>query len=111
MSSSSDLASRIDSPAVRMGPVRFFAVGVVLFAIKFALDRFVARVSFQRDWSILNYLIPNEAYTLPALPPTDRRFFLAMLAVALPFVAIGILVTLRRLRDAGLSQWLTPLFF
>jgi uncharacterized membrane protein YhaH (DUF805 family) len=107
----STLASRIDPPDVRMGPVRFFALGVFLFAIKFALDRFVARVGFSRDWSILNYLIPNEAYALPALPPSDRRFFLTMLAIALPFVAIGILVTLRRLRDAGLSRWLTPLFF
>src|SRR5213593_1574151 len=101
----------IDPRETRMGPGRFFGIGVFLFAIKFALDRTVARLACGRGWSVLNYLIPNETYALPALPPAERRFFLAMLALALPFVAVGIIVTLRRLRDAGLSRWLTPLFF
>src|SRR5262249_8952696 len=108
---SNAIAQRIDPPDGRIGPMRFFFIGVFLFPIKFALDRYVARVAFHRDWSILNYLIPNEAYALPALLPADQRFFLTMLAIAVPFVAVGVLVTLRRLRDAGLSRWLVPLFF
>src|SRR5688500_13885412 len=81
----------------RIGPGGFFAIGVSLFALKFALDRAVATIGFGRGWSVLNYLIPNETYTLPTLPPGERTFYLTMVAVALPFVWIGVLVTLRRL--------------
>src|SRR5688500_14894525 len=95
----------------RIGPGSFFVIGVVLFALKFMLDRFVARVGFGRDWSIFNYLIPNETYALPMLPPQERWFYLTMLAIALPFVGIGISVTLRRLADAHLPGWLAWLFF
>jgi hypothetical protein len=95
----------------RIGPGAFFAIGVSLFALKFALDRTVATLCFGRGWSVLNYLIPNETYTLPSLPPEERTFYLTMIAVALPFVCIGIVATLRRLRDAGLPSSLVGLFF
>ena len=95
----------------RIGPAAFFAIGVTLFVVKFALDRTVATLGFGRGWSVMNYLIPNEAYALPALPPAERTFYLTMLAVALPFVWIGLHVTLRRLRDAALPRWLVGLFF
>jgi hypothetical protein len=95
----------------RIGPSAFFAIGVSLFALKFVLDRTVATLGFGRGWSVLNYLIPNETYTLPALPRAERPFYLTMVAIALPFVWIGIVVTLRRLRDARLPGSLIGLFF
>lgn len=95
----------------RIGPVKFFGIGIFLFAIKFALDRTVARIFFDRGWALTNYLIPNESFALPALPREDQWFFVMMLAVALPFVAVGIIVTLRRLRDADLPCWMAVLFF
>lgn len=95
----------------RIGPAAFFAIGVALFALKFALDRTVATLGFGRGWSITNYLVPNETYALPSLPPGERTFYLTMLAVALPFVWIGLVVTFRRLRDAALPRWLVALFF
>ena len=95
----------------RIGPGGFLAIGVSLFALKFALDRTVATLAFGRGWSVLNYLIPNETYTLASLPRGERTFYLTMIAVALPFVWIGIVVTLRRLRDGGLPSSLVGLFF
>ena len=95
----------------RIGPAGFFGIGVTLFALKFMLDRAVATIGFGRGWSVLNYLIPNETYALPSLPPDERTFYLTMLAVALPFVWVGLTVTLRRLRDARLPGALAALFF
>ncbi len=66
---------------------------------------------FDRGWGFTNYLIPNESFTLLALPRDERAFYWVMLAVALPFVAVGIVVTLCRLRDAVLPRWLVVLFF
>src|SRR5437667_452032 len=94
-----------------VGPIRFFTTGVCLFAVKFALDRTIAWFAFGRPWSIYNYLIPNESYTLISVPASDRVFYLTMLAVALPFVWIGIAMTSARLRNAGLPPWLVPIFF
>ena len=95
----------------RVGPRRFLITGLALFALKFMLDRLVATIGFGRPWSPLNYLVPHEAYGLPFLPAPDRVFYGTMLAVALPFVWIGIVLTLRRLNDAGLPRWLAVLFF
>ncbi len=95
----------------RIGPMGFFVTGVWLFALKFLVDRLVAALAFGRPWSVYNYLIPIESFPLTARAPGDARFYSAMLAVALPFVVVGILVTLARLRDADLPQWLSLLFF
>lgn len=95
----------------RMGPGRFFGIGVTLFALKFLIDRLAATLVFDRSWSVLNYLIPVESFALLSLSPYDRLFYGTMLAVALPFVIVGIIVTLARLRDAGLSTALALLFF
>lgn len=95
----------------RVGPGRYLVTGLGLFALKFMLDRVVATIGFGRPWSPLNYLVPNEAYGLPFLPAPDRVFYATMLVVALPFVWIGIVLTLRRLADAALPRWLAVLFF
>ncbi|MBA3272545.1 MAG: DUF805 domain-containing protein, partial [Chthoniobacterales bacterium] len=95
----------------RVGPWRFLAWGAWLFALKFLLDRVIATLVFERDWSPANYLIPNESYSLFAMPPGDRGFYFVMLLVALPFVAVGVTLTFRRLRDAALPRWLVVLFF
>ncbi len=105
------MRSTSELPGKPVGPARFFGIGVFLFAIKFALDHFIARTVFGQDWSIFNYLIPNEVFSIPTMPPSQRWFYLAMLAFALPFVGVGILVTLRRLHDAALPGWLVGLFF
>src|SRR4051794_22228690 len=94
----------------KVGPGRFFITGVWLFALKFLIDRLVATIGFGRPWSLLNYLIPGESYGLPFLPAPERVFYATMLAVALPFVWIGIALTLRRLTDAGLPRGLAVLF-
>lgn len=94
-----------------VSPTRFLVVGVSLFLIKFVIDRLIARAAFGREWSLRSYLIPEQAYSGGSLQPEDQWFFLAMLGVAVPFVVAGLVMTVRRLRDAGLSLWLAALFF
>ena len=103
-------AALVRRPALISRP-RFFLIGTGLFVLKFLIDRLVARHVFGRDWSLRSYLIPEQAYTVASLPASDVWFFLAMLGVAVPFVVVGLAVTVRRLRDAGLSLRLAALFF
>jgi uncharacterized membrane protein YhaH (DUF805 family) len=85
-------------------------VGVLLVAVKYLLDRWVAALS-GRSWSGINYIVPNETFSLRTLPSEERGFYLTLAAIALPFILVGVLLTIRRLRDAGFPLWLSLLFF
>ena len=87
-------------------------VGLVGFAIKHNLDRALATLVFHRQWGLFNYWIPlDQAVRINSLAPADRTFLLAMLVLSLPFIWVGIVLTMRRLRAAGLPAWLVVLFF
>src|ERR1700683_5439381 len=87
-------------------------VGLVGFAIKHNLDRALATFVFQRQWGLFNYWIPlDQAVRITSLAPADRTFLLSMLVLSLPFIWVGVVLTMRRLRAAGLPAWLVVLFF
>jgi uncharacterized membrane protein YhaH (DUF805 family) len=92
--------------------LRYLLIGITLFIVKYALDSTVAS-GFGRSWSPLNYLLwPDRASVLVfQLPQADQRFGLVILAFALPFIWIGVTLTLQRLRDADLPLVLVLLFF
>ncbi len=94
-----------------MTPRRYLAWGVVLFLLKYAADSLVARGLYHQEWSLLSYLAPTRLVGLFGWPQQGRDFLMAMLLVALPFVIAGLVVTLRRLRDAALPLILIVLFF
>ena len=77
--------------------------GISLFGVKYLLDRTVAVNGFHRSWSLFDYLDPfGPVRTLATLDPRARSFAAAMLAIALPFIAVGVALTLKRLRSAAL---------
>jgi len=91
----------------------FYAlVGVIGFAFKHNLDRLVATAIFHRRWGVFNYWIPPvRVLHLDSLPRSDALFLLTMLMTALPFIWVGVALTIRRLRAIGLPIWLVVLFF
>src|ERR1051325_9229303 len=94
-----------------IGPRKFLCIGISLFVLKFVTDRVAASLLFGRSWSVFNYLIPFEAYALWQQSGPDRVFYATMLLAAAPFVIAGVIVTRRRLADAGLHDALVALFF
>jgi len=92
----------------RVGPAAYLAAGVVLFATKYAIDYGVARGVFGRPWSLMEYLAPGQAIVTLLRDTEDRWFYLVMSAVALPYILVGLSLTIQRLRDAGMS--LAPVF-
>lgn len=90
----------------------FALIGLVLFAVKHNLDRLVGAVFFERRWGIFHYWdSPFNAAAMGSLTAADREFIGVMLAMAVPFITIGIALTLARLRSAGLPPGLVALFF
>jgi len=99
----------------RVGRARYLVTGVVLLAVKHNIDRFLAAV-YGYPWGIFNYWVFDSidsivgARSLANLP--DRATFYTLLVlIALPFIWIGTVMTLRRLRDAKLPLPLVVLFF
>lgn len=85
--------------------------GLLGFAIKHNLDRFLAYES-GLQWRIWNYWYPLEGSAHPnSLNTPSRQFLAALLLTALPFIWIGVTMTVKRLRDAGQPLWLAILFF
>lgn len=99
-----------DSPRwmTPLGRRPYVLLGAALFALKVGLDQAVS-AHFGRPFSPLFYVSPMEAPLFRRAE--DPRYWLALWGVALPFMAVGVLLTLRRLRDARLPPWLAALFF
>ena len=87
-------------------------VGFIGFAIKHNIDRYLAMRYLHDQNPFFNYWAPlGRAARLQALSRADQQFLVILLLTALPFIYVGVLMTLRRLRDAGQPLWLVCLFF
>jgi hypothetical protein len=87
-------------------------VGVLGFALKHNLDRFVAGYGFHRPWTLFNYWVPvRDVARITDLRGPEAGFLETMVALSLPFIWVGVVLTLKRLRSAGLSSQLVVLFF
>jgi uncharacterized membrane protein YhaH (DUF805 family) len=95
----------------RVSRSTYVIAGFLGFAIKHNLDRLLAYGS-GLHWHIWNYWYALEGSNHPNnLTTPSRQFLAALLLTALPFIWIGVTMTVKRLRDAGQPLWLTSLFF
>ena len=79
--------------AIDRGP--YALVGVIGFALKHNLDRFIASFIFHRRWDILNYWIPPEKIVqISTFSKDEALFCITMVAMALPFIWVGVVLTL-----------------
>ena len=85
----------------------FVLAGVALFAVKFPLDYLISR-SFGQPWGLLSYLSPRVS---PLLRFGDQpEYWMTLMLAALPFIAAGMALCARRLRDMGVSPFFAGLF-
>src|SRR5579859_2308180 len=84
--------------------------GVLLFAIKYNLDRIIA-LALDRQWFITDYFIQADKLSVQQLSSSDRTFYLILLIQSLPFIWFGTTICVKRLRNANLPGWLVIFFF
>ena len=86
-------------------------VGLLGFALKHNLDRFVAAYGFHRPWTLFNYWVPvRDVARITELRASEAVFLGTMVALSLPFIWVGVILTMKRLRNAGLPSQLVTLF-
>ena len=92
------------------GRAAYLGWGMVLMALKYNLDRLIAAIFDAGYWNWTSYWQPLRRPFAPA-PDQSRAFLFALLVLALPFIAAGVVLTVRRLRDARWPLGLAALFF
>src|SRR5580765_1167588 len=88
----------------------FVIWAALLFAVKYNLDRLLLGAVFGRNWSVFSYFgqpFPWIDGVSPAKSPVE---FAALLAAGLPFLWMGIVLCLKRLRAARIPLWSVVLF-
>ena len=96
----------------RIGRVPYALTGLIAFVLKYSLDRFIAASAFGREWPLSGYWISPFGSVKLAFTLQDNASFIAtLLAMALPFIWLGVVLTIRRLRSVGWPIWLVVLFF
>ena len=89
----------------------YFATGVALVLLKYSLD-FTIAARFGEPWRIWYYFLPPSSLSVFGLGADKSQMYLNLWLLAVPFFWIGIALTLRRLRDAGMRlSWVFLFFF
>ena len=94
----------------KIGRAAYAGIGILLFAIKHNLDRVIA-LAYGYKWGIFNYWVFDKPAGIDTLSGQQAKYYATLVAVAIPFIWIGVVLTLRRLRDANLPLWMVAFFF
>jgi len=90
----------------------YLKVGAIAFSLKLFIDYAVIVFMFHRAWSPLFYWRPfGVVQSITVKTGADAGMGLTMLLISLPFLWLGLAMTVKRLRDAGHPVWLVCLFF
>jgi uncharacterized membrane protein YhaH (DUF805 family) len=89
----------------------YFRHGVGLMAFKYAIDALLIWRFAGRVWTPLNYLSPLLSTRAELLRSAPSWLLPLLVAIALPFLWIGVSMTMRRAVDAGTNPWIALLFF
>ena len=78
-----------------IGRYSYFFCGMLLMIVKFVIDASILK-SFGRPWTLMLYWSPLNLSVFN-YPASELRFALSLLAASIPFTALGIWLTARRL--------------
>jgi len=96
----------------RVGRRTYGLVGSAAFLLKNNLDRLVGLRFTGKQSLLFNYWLPlGTVARLKHLSAVEMRYLATLLLIAIPFIWVGVAMTVRRLRDAGWPVWLVVLFF
>jgi len=89
----------------------YLASGVTLMVVKYFGDVWLVARTTGTHWGPQDYLLHVHSLLALSLPGAPSWLLAAIALWALPFIWIGVSLTLRRAIDAGVSPWLAVAFF
>ena len=88
----------------------FVIWALLLFALKYNLDRLLVHSLFGWQWSVFSYFQQPLPGIQNLSPARDSTEFIVLLLASLPFLWTGVMLCIKRLRSARLPLWLAVLF-
>src|SRR5438093_3335699 len=89
----------------------YFRHGLGLMVFKYGIDALLIWRFSGRFWTPLNYLSPLLSTRADFVRVGPHWLLPLLVAIALPFLWIGVGMTMRRAVDAGASPWVALVFF
>lgn len=89
----------------------YLRTGAGLMLLKYVVDASAIGIATGRLWTPLDYFVPLFALRSTTLDALPTWLTIALIAWTLPFIWIGVSMTLRRAVDAGRSPWWSLAFF
>ena len=94
----------------RVGRRPYLVYGFALAALKFLIDTGIVYAFTKKTWSPLGYIVPSLILRDEALrgtgPSVPEMMHVVLALAAMPFLWIGVSMSVRRAADAGVSPWL-----
>lgn len=94
-----------------VGRREYIASGLALAALKYAGDVYIVWYGTGRIWHLLDYLRPASSLAEVKLAGAPAEMLPVLALWSLPFLWIGISMSMRRALDAGYSAWTALTFF
>lgn len=94
----------------RVSRKQYLAWGFALAAAKFAIDTGIVYGFTKKTWSPLGYVLPSLILRYDHMQNTPEAVHMLLAIAAMPFLWIGLTMSVRRAADAGTSPWLGVLF-
>lgn len=99
------------SPNRTLSGKEYFFTALILFGVKYNIDRLVAWVGFRVKWSVLDYFM-NPLVSWSTVPDSEHlRLLLTLGGISLPFLGLAVILTMRRLSTVRLPLWLFVFLF
>ena len=88
----------------------YIVSGCLLAVLKFAVDFAIVYGFTGRSWHPLGYLIPSIILRDMDMGSVPEWMHLCVAAASMPFLWVGLSMSMRRAADAGVTPWLGALF-
>src|ERR1700747_3529543 len=86
----------------RVGRGKYAAVGILGVLLKHSLDRLIAASFLDYQNGFFNYWAPlGKAARLNYLSDNEMQFLATLLLLSIPFLLVGVAMTVQRLREPG----------
>ncbi|MDP6385392.1 MAG: hypothetical protein QGI93_04275 [Planctomycetota bacterium] len=89
-----------------VGRSQYLATGLGLAMVKYSVDAGSCLLLTGTYWDPKTYLDPTFATRMQGIDHLPAGYLAFLVVWALPFLWIGVAMSARRARDAGLSQWM-----
>jgi uncharacterized membrane protein YhaH (DUF805 family) len=90
----------------RVSRRQYLIWGFALAALKFAVDTGIVYAFTKKTWSPLGYVLPSVILRNESLGSVPEAMHVVLAVAAMPFLWIGVTMSVRRAADAGKSPWL-----